>query len=285
MHKKILVTGKTGEISKAIASWLSEKPNTEVVNISVRGNEWKEISFKDYDVVVHVAGIVPKDGVEAEDYYKINTELTKELAQKAKADGVGQFVYLSSMAVYGTTQSFSNKKGCVSIFTNCNPTSDYGKSKLLAEEALNSLKDELFLVSIIRVPSIYAPNKTEYIDQYKHLTEKFSKIPVAFKKKYKSMIYLDNLCELIYLMIKNAYCGVCCPDDGKISAYEICCEIMPSKKKSKLLGLLFETALRFSGRIKDYYGSIYYDENLANVFNGEYRVVNLKEAIKRIYEN
>ena len=125
--KRVLVTGKKGDLSKAIAYWLN---NRECIaeNISLRGDEWKTNDFGQYDAVVHVAGIVPKEGVSSEDFYRINAQLTKEFAQKVKQDGVRHFIYISSMAVYGKEQSMDSNEGRVTANTPCVPISDYGKS-------------------------------------------------------------------------------------------------------------------------------------------------------------
>ncbi len=280
---KVLVTGKNGNISTAIADYLSDKKDFYAEQTSLRGEKWKQTDFSSFDVAVHVAGIVPKSGVKPEDFYEINYKLTEDFALKAKECGIKQFVYISSMAVYGLEPQTSSYKGTVTGETPCNPLSDYGKSKLLAEESLKKIEADGFKVTVIRVPSIYGVGKTEYLDQYKHLAEKFRKIPQAFTKNYKSMIYIDNLCELIYLAIENGYCGTICPDDGEISAFDICKAISPNKKVSKIQGLLL-TLLKNNARIKDYYGAVCYSKELTEIFDGKYRVCDFKEAIRKSYE-
>lgn len=282
-EKRVLVTGKNGDLSKAIAKWLNDRGYI-AENISLRGDEWKTNVFGQYDAVVHVAGIVPKEGVASEDFYRINAQLTKDFAEKAKKEGVRHFIYISSMAVYGKEQTMDSNRGMVSADTPCAPLSDYGKSKLQAEEYLKGLEDDRFIVARVRVPSIYGKGKIEYLEQYRHLNEKFKRIPVAFVENYKSIIYLDNLCEFIYLVLKNEGRGVFCPDDGKYSAVDICQAISSSCKKSKFLGFLFKSFLRKSDRIRDYYGAIYYDDALTNIFEGKYRLVTLQEAIHIAYE-
>lgn len=278
--KEILVTGKKGNISVKIAEWLTERGHA-VETISLRGDAWLQENFQNYSAVVHVAGIVPKEGVTAEDFYKINTDLTKMLAEKAKKEGVRHFVYVSSMAVYGRSQHISPKKGVITAATVCEPNSDYGKSKWLAEEALRALEDENFLVTCIRVPSVYGEGKIEYLEQYRHLNEKFGKVPYVFTKNYKSLIYLGNLCELIHLILESQTGGVICPDDGKYSAADICSAISPDMKKSRMLGWLLRI-MGFQSGVKRYFGAIFYDERLTEVFEGKYRMFSLNEAIKII---
>lgn len=281
--RRVLITGKNGNISRAIFDCLKNKHEIVSEQLSLRGENWKNFELSNFDTIVHVAGIVPKEGVNSEDFYEINYRLTEDFAEKAKNAGVQHFIYISSMAVYGVEPQISIKKGTVKQDTPCNPTSDYGKSKLFAEQSLHRLEDTSFNVTIIRVPSIYGRGKTEYLDQYKHLAKKFSKIPKVFTKNYKSMICIENLCELIYLAIKNRKFGIICPDDGEISAFEICKTIMPQKKASRFLGVIL-WLFKHSGRIKDYYGTVCYSKDITNVFNGEYRVLKYNDAIKKSYE-
>ena len=282
--KRILVTGKNGSLSTATADYLRNKNEYIVEQVSVRGEVWKAQDFSGVDSVVHIAGVTPQNAKSTEDYYLINADLTKALAEKCKADGVRQFVYISSMAVYGIEQSMDIEKGTVTKDTKPAPTTDYGKSKLMAEEYITSLESDDFRVAIIRVPSIYGKGKTEYIDQYKYLAEKLPMIPRAFEDRYKSAICVDNLCELIHLIVASQSSGVFCPDDCQNSAVDFCSAIYTNKKKSRLLGKMIELFLKNNARILDYYGAVCYDKTLANAFDGNYRVLDLEKAIKKAYE-
>ena len=281
--KKILFTGKNGQLSTAICAWLKNEHGLAAEQISLRDNAWETNDFSDFDTVIHVAGIVPKDGIEDDKFYELNYRLTEKFAEKVKKDGVKHFIYLSSMAVYGIEPQTDAVKGTVNENTPCKPLSAYGESKLLAEESLRRLSDEQFKVSVIRVPSIYGKDKTEYLDQYKHIASKFRKIPKAFTDKYKSMIYIDNLCELIYLIVVNKKYGIICPDDGQISAFDICRAIAPQKKASKLLGIVL-LLIKNNARVKDYFGAVCYSKKLTDEFGGQYRVCDYREAIKQSYE-
>lgn len=278
--QKVIVTGEKGALSLAVANALRES-GLEVENLGLRGDAWKQRSFSGCRAIVHIAGIVPKPGVAAEDFYRVNTNLTKELAAKAKADGVAQFVYISSMAVYGVAPSFNKRKGVVSRITFCSPKSDYGKSKYFAEQAAESFKDDSFRVAVLRIPSIYGVGKTEYFETYRCFLGNLKKIPVAFRKQYKSILCVENLCRLIELVVQNQAEGVFCPDDGKISAFDLCRALMPEKKTSRLLGILVRL-LWWNRRVKEYYGSVCYDPELTGVFNGAYRVCDYQTMIGKI---
>lgn len=282
--KKILVTGKNGSLSTAVADYIRNKNEYAAEQISVRGDAWKARSFSGIAAVVHIAGVTPQNAKSAEDYYRVNADLTGALAEKCRADGVPQFIYISSMAVYGIEQSMDAAKGTVTKDTVPHPVTDYGKSKLMAEEAVRSLTDERFRAAFIRVPSIYGKGKTEYMDQYKYLAEKLPVIPEAFTGLYKSVICVDNLCELIYLTAATRAQGVLCPDDGQLSAVDFCSAIYPNKRKSKAAGKLMALFLKNNSRILDYYGAVCYDKALSDCFAGKYRVRNWKEAVGFCYE-
>ena len=281
--RNIIITGANGKLSCKVALWLKVKDRFNVKQMSLRGN-WQGYDFSNTYSIIHIAGVTPQNAKNDSDYKKINYELTKELSAKAKVCGVKHFVYVSSMAVYGIKQSIDPKNGTVDENTLCVPQSEYGKSKLAAEEYLRTLRDENFKVCIIRVPSIFDSEKTEYIDQYKYLASKLPVIPKCFTKNYKSFIHSDNLCELIYLAIDSDYDGTICPDDGRFSAFDVCKAIYPKKLKSRLLGRIIELVLKNNSRVEDYYGTVCYNETSTGVFDGKYRVTDTLNAIRKLYE-
>src|SRR5699024_10242220 len=143
--KKILVTGVNSYVGNSFAEWIKQYPdNCDVDRISVRDDKWKEMDLSIYDVVLHVAGIAHRKETKqnAELYYRVNRDLTYELAINAKKKGVKQFVFFSSMSVYGLN------KGIIDKDTPLKPKSHYGISKLQAEEKLNDLADSSFKVAI-----------------------------------------------------------------------------------------------------------------------------------------
>ena len=282
--KSVLVSGKTGVLSNTIANYLQLKEDILVSQVSLRDENWKAQSFCQYDTIVHVAGVTPKDVISSEHYYKVNTELTVAFAEKAKQDGVKHFIYISSMSVYGITPKCQAVCGAISRTTPCIPIGDYGKSKLLAEERLHCLGNENFQISLIRVPSIYGPGMTMYLEQYQNLNQKFKILPNVFLENYKSAIYVENLCELVYMVSCEKGGGVYCPDDGKYSAVDYCVALDSEKKRSKLLGIIVKMLSR-NKRIQNYFGAVYYDEVCARVFGGKYRIYNLKDAVQKTYED
>lgn len=282
--KNIIVTGAKGKLSGRVAKRLKEEPVFSVNQISLRADGLEKTDFKNTDCIVHIAGITPQNAKSESDYENVNYLLTRRLADKAKTQGVKHFIFISSMAVYGMNMTIDADKGKVTSDTPCHAADKYGLSKLKAEEYLSALQDDTFRVSIIRVPSVFDSEKTEYIDQYKYLADKLPFIPKAFVQNYKSFIHSDNLCELIYLIIKNGSDGVFCPDEGKLSTFDICRAIYPEKKAGCITGALLELFMKKNPRIIDYYGAIYYSEDLTNIFGGKYRVIDVCYEIQRLYK-
>lgn len=280
--KNVLITGKAGLSSTVKEYLLSGGINAECLDVF--GDNWKEENFSGYDTIVHVAGVVPGTNTKTDDFYSVNTKKTADIAKKAKADGIRHFVFLSSMAVYGVSQKMNEQDGTVDADTPCKPDSDYGKSKLLAENELRKYEDNDFSVALIRVPSIYGEGKTDYIDQYRYLADKLPFIPVCFTGLKKSVICVENLCELIRLIVENNTFGIVCPDDGPFSAVDFCSAIYPQKRKSILAGKIIEFFLRKNDRIVDYYGAVCYSPKASNIFGGEYRKTSLPEGVRKSYE-
>lgn len=268
-------------LSTALAERLKSKFDRPIENLGVRDDTWKQYDFSDVEIIVHVAGLVPGKDTKPEDFYRVNRDLTKNLATKAKAAGVRQFLYLSSMSVYGIAPSTEKEKGIIFADTPCGFKEDYGKSKYQAEEALRALEDETFRVAVIRVPSLYGVGRTAYLDRFKRFFDRYKKIPKAFEDQFKSILYTENLYALIGLLIQHESRGIFCPDDGEISAVELYAAMVPEKKFSRLYGLVARICKR-RPRVQEYFGNCCYAKDLTNIFDGAYRVTDFRAAIRKI---
>ncbi len=211
--KKILITGKNSYIGMSFESWMS-KQNTdyEIDTLDMKDPSWHMRDFSNYDVVLHVAGLAhtnPKKNMESK-YYQINTDLAFQTAKKAKDDGVSQFIFMSSIIVYGLRQTDIN------LNTIPNPDNFYGNSKLKAEENINKLVSNSFKVVVLRSPMVYGKGSKGNYPRLSQLARKTLIFP-DFKNK-RSLIYIDNLSNYIYLMIKNNESGLFFPQNLEYSS-------------------------------------------------------------------
>ena len=199
--KQILITGKNSYIARKTGQHLKNYDKEgiyySITFISVRDSAWKSESFWKYDVIIHCAAIVHRKEKRSlcEEYRKINTQLTEEIAKKAKAEGVKQFIFLSTMNVYGM------ETGIITNQTLPFPKSLYGKSKLEAEKVLEDMRSEKFKVCILRPPMVYGKGCR---GNYRRLSEFVNIMPVFPDVDNKrSMIYIENLCHCIKQVIEE----------------------------------------------------------------------------------
>src|SRR5699024_1478390 len=150
--KNILITGVNSYIGNKFEEWVSQWPDEyRVTKISLRNDFWKTMDWSEFDVILHVAGIAhnSSDPELEELYYKVNRDLTVEVAKKAKTEGVSQFIYMSSIIVFGS------KVEVIDSNTQPNPDNFYGDSKLQGELGIKDLQEEYFNVVIVRPPMVY----------------------------------------------------------------------------------------------------------------------------------
>ncbi|MCD7034588.1 NAD-dependent epimerase/dehydratase family protein [Metabacillus sp. GX 13764] len=280
--KKVLITGVNSFVGKNVKEWLNKDPNRyKVDSISLRNDQWKEKDFSNYDVILHVAGIahVSSDPSMKETYYKVNRDLTVETAKKAKKDGVKQFIFLSSIIVYGDS---SNKQRIIDRNTIPSPSNFYGDSKLQAEEGLNIIASDEFKVVIIRPPMIYGK---ESKGNYPKLAKAARKLPVFPKiNNQRSMLHIDNLCEFIRLLIENEDAGLFFPQNSEyVNTSDMVRIIASFHGKKILLTRVFNPVLKLLGAkinlINKVFGNLVYEKQLSS-YKSNYQIRNFKESIQ-----
>lgn len=278
--KNILITGANSFIGDNLAKWLQNKPNEYTVDIlDVKESAWQNHDFSKYHVVVNVAGIahVKETEKNKELYYRVNRDLAYEISQKAKNEGVKQFIFLSSMSVYGLD------KGIISRDTVPCPKSNYGKSKFEAEQLIRNLADEKFAVAIIRPPMVYGNGcKGNYIR-----LSNFARRVVFFPNLYnkRSMIYIDNLTECIRLLIDGFKDGIFRPQNSEyVNSYNLFCKIREShnKKTFKLLyfNWLFVALGCCYNQFNKVFGNFCYDNGIDSVKHEDYNIVDFDKSIR-----
>lgn len=280
--KKILITGKGSYVGTSFMNWVKQWPDQyEVEELSVRGEAWKEHDFSAYDVVLHVAGIahVSTDPSMEQEYYRVNRDLTIEVASKAKQDGVRQFIFMSSIIVYGDS---GNQEKVINRNTVPKPSNFYGKSKLEAEEGIQSLESDAFKVVILRPPMIYGKNSK---GNYVRLSKLARKVPVFPNfSNQRSMLYIDNLCEFLRLVIKNEESSLFFPQNKEYVKTSEMVRIIAEThgKRVKLIkGLksFIEVFINKIELINKIFGSLAYEERMST-YKENYRIVDFRNSIK-----
>ncbi|USK43971.1 NAD-dependent epimerase/dehydratase family protein [Cytobacillus oceanisediminis] len=275
--KKILIIGKNSYVGLSLKKWLEKYPDRYFINsISVRDETWKKIDFSDYDVVFHVAGIahIQETKENAPLYYKVNRDLAYEVSQKAKREGVKQFIFLSSMSVYGI------ESGVIDKNSPLKPKSNYGKSKLQAEELINPLGNKEFKIAIIRPPMIYGKGcKGNYV-RLGNIARKLPIFPSIENKR--SMIYIGNLCEFLRLIIDDSKSGLFFPQNSDYvctsEMVKMIAELHGTKMKMTRVFNLFLRLFRIS-TVKKVFGDLIYDKQI-DEYKNRYSIYDFETSIR-----
>ena len=299
----ILITGAHSYVGEQVEQYLEEYnqklfpdyPASRrylIDTISLFGDEWKKIDFSSYDVVFHVAGIAhgsvsEKTEQGKKQYFAVNRDLAYQVAQKAKEDGVKQFIFMSTMAVYT-----GNREKVITEETIPMPVTAYGESKLQAEWLISELEDRDFSVAILRPPMIYGKGcKGNY-----NALVKIAKISPIFPKinNCRSMLYIENLCEFIRLLIEDTARGIFFPQNKEyVNTSDMVKEIGKAYQKrvhlvpgvSFLIGGMKYIPGGIGKKSEKAFGDLVFDKSLSNYRNhlGEevsYQVVNFETSIR-----
>ena len=283
--KRILITGKDSYIGTSFEKWVRQWPEEYPIDTLDTKEDWQSYDFSDYDVVFHVAGIAHVDAkANMEDlYYQVNRDLTIEAAKKAKAEGVKQFIFMSSIIVYGDSSKLGEKR-VITKDTIPTPTNFYGNSKLQAEQGIQPLQDEHFKVVILRPPMIYGKGSKGNYPKLARLAQKTPIFPDI--ENERSMLYIENLCEFIRLMIDNEARGIFFPQNKEyVKTTELVKTIAEVYGKKMRLTKVFNGLVRWGFKevpmINKVFGSLVYEKEMSNYQDFEYCRSNFKQTIEK----
>ncbi len=284
--KKILITGAGSYVGSSLEKWLAQWPEDyRVDTVDMVGDGWKETSFRDCDAVFHVAAIVHReerknDPGQWELYDRVNHRLAVEVARKAKSEGVKQFVFMSSASVYGLTAPFG-KTVMITKDTPIKPIDNYGISKAAAEQSLRELAGEGFKLVILRPPMVYGKGCKGNYPTLAKLAKKLPVFPVV--ENQRSMLYIDNLTEMIRLVIDDEAEGIFCPHNAEyVNTSDMVNLIAHAAGKNILLIRGFGWALKqlryLTPMVDKAFGSLCYDGQIS-AYPRNYCVKTLQESI------
>lgn len=207
--KNILLTGARGFVGSYFYMMYQKKYNIQ--KFSFLTDDFNTLNCSKENVVFHLSALVHQmGGASVEEYEQVNVIQTLELAKKAKESGVKQFVFMSTVKVYG-----EEIDGIYTENSVCHPEDEYGKSKLKAERELLKLESEDFIVSIVRAPIVYGYGVKANIKNLVSLVKKVLVLPFGGIENRRSMVYVGNLCHLVDVVIEQEKSGVFLASDDE----------------------------------------------------------------------
>ncbi|HCK24119.1 MAG TPA: NAD-dependent epimerase [Bacteroides graminisolvens] len=285
---KVLITGAGSYIGESVRKYiLSTSSEFEIDAVDTMGDNWKKADYSKYDVVYHVAGIahVNADPKMEALYYKVNRDLTIEVAKHAKAAGVKQFIFMSSQIVFHESQSL--KPEMLNKDTKENPNGFYGDSKLQAEIGLHELDCDTFRICILRPPMIYGPNAKGNFPRLARLAMQTPIFPAYHNKR--SMLYIDNLAEFVKQIILRKMAGTFYPQNREQSDTVEIIRFFAKEAGHKVwITKLFNPSVWLGGfvlqSINKMFATYYYEPEMSK-YDFDYQLISLEESLKRVAES
>lgn len=281
--KRILITGANSYVGTNVEKWLLKEPSEFVVDtVDTMNDIWKAADFTQYDTIFHVAGIAhvdPKPSM-APLYYKVNRDLTVEIAKHAKECGVKQFLFMSSEIVYHVSKSL--KPHVITPETQPNPNDFYGDSKLQAENGLHELECPTFKVTILRPPMIYGPNCKGNFLRLGWLGTKTPVFPNWHNKR--SMLFVENLAEFVKQIILREKEGTFYPQNRELSDTVEIVKYFAKKYNhkiwvTKLCNPFVVVGSWFMPQVPKMFADSYYEPSMSQ-YEFEYQLTSLTDSMQ-----
>ena len=202
----IYITGITGFVGANLSTYLNS--DYTIKGISRKANEYN-IPYKkltkhlldDSRALIHLAGKAHdlKKTSEDKEYFDVNTELTKKLFDQFLDSNCEVFIYMSSVKA-----AADEVDGILDENYNSNPVTVYGKSKLAAEEYIQSKElPESKRVYILRPCMIHGPNNKGNLNLLYSFVSKGIPYPFGSYENERSFLSVENLCFVIRELINN----------------------------------------------------------------------------------
>ena len=286
--KNILITGAGSYVGESVRKYILAKDSLyRIDTVDTMDDNWKKADYTKYEVVFHVAGIahVNADPKMEPLYYKVNRDLTIEVAKYAKAAGVKQFIFMSSQIVFHESQSL--KAEVLTAETKPAPNGFYGDSKLQAENGLHELESEDFKVCILRPCMIYGLNAKGNFSRLAKLACKTPVFPEWHNKR--SMLYIDNLAEFVKQAIERELEGTFYPQNRElVDTVEIIRFFAKEVGHKVWITRLFNPFAWLGSfilqPINKMFATYYYDPKMSKM-EFDYQLVSFEESLKKVADS
>ena len=283
----IAIVGKDSYIGTSFEKHMLNSGDYNIITIDSRNTPVENMDFTNIDVVLHVAGIAHVSAKKnmKDLYFKVNRDLAINTALKAKQDGVKQFIFMSSMIIYGDDAKIGKTK-VITKDTIPNPSNAYGQSKLEADHYIQSLNDDNFKTVVIRTPMVYGPNCKGNFPRLVKLALRMPFFPNI--KNERSMIYIYNLCELLKIIIEYKEFGAFYPQNSEyVSTVDIVKIVREMNNKKVRFTRIFNTLIKiasiFINTFNKVFGNKIYNEELSSCFDNHYNIVSFSDSLREIY--
>jgi nucleoside-diphosphate-sugar epimerase len=279
----ILITGARSFVG---TNFIKYSQFREIDQVSLLQTKPENIDFEKYGVVLHLAAIVHQvKKIPDSDYFKVNRDLCLNVARCAKKAGVKQFIFLSTLKVYGKVPSdgkFVNEN------SECFPEDAYGRSKLAAEIGLRNLESKNFVVSIIRTPLVYGEGVKANMKSLIRLIEKYPVLPFRDTHNKRNFTYTENLVGFIdQIILKKASGTFITMDENAVSTTELVTFISESLNKKIRLFSLPDSFIKFFSKIipeifDRLYSSLEVDNRMTKSVLGYNPPFSTEEGVRRM---
>jgi nucleoside-diphosphate-sugar epimerase len=187
-------------------NYLQPHPRLEVRVADIRRTD--AIDLRDVDTIFHLAGIANDPAVDLNRLasWEVNVLATMRLADQAVRQGVRQFIFPSSGAVYGI-----RSEPRITEDLELMPISDYNKTKMVAERVLLSYADRM-TTTILRPATVCGLSPRMRLDltvnllTFQALTT--GTMTVLGGAQVRPHIHIDDLVDLYLFAFERRLAGI-----------------------------------------------------------------------------
>ena len=239
MNSKILVTGASGFIGSFIVeealrrgfeTWAAVRKSSShqfltderihFIELNLSSEEQLKAQLREhqFDYVVHAAGVTKC--LHKEDFRRINTEGTQHLV-RALIDlkmSLKRFVYISSLSIMGAIRE-QQPYTEIRESDEARPNTAYGKSKLEAEEWLETLNPQPSILNpqpstlnpqfpyvILRPTGVYGPRERDYFMMFKSIQQHVD-FAVGYQQQDITFVYVTDVVQAVFLAMEKGKTG------------------------------------------------------------------------------
>lgn len=226
--ERILITGASGFIgsfiveealAKGMEVWAAVRKSSSRAFLTDSRIHFIELTLSDasrlqeqlgghaFDYVVHAAGVTKC--LHADDFYKVNTQGTKNLVEALLAthQPLRRFVYLSSLSIYGPVRDQQPYEEIRDTDTP-QPNTAYGRSKLAAEQYLDQLSTQgkKLPFVVLRPTGVYGPRERDYYMMAKSIKQHVD-FAVGYQRQDLTFVYVSDVVQAIFLALDHGVTG------------------------------------------------------------------------------